>query len=167
LGAAVSVVEQVDPSLIFQIAAEAALSDRVHSALSEIIAKLVEPKWIARFLEALPDPEGDSRNEEWLRMVESLLRRGFDLQIAPGVICRALVSGSDAVVAAALRVRLLLPVDADQRRGWRALERVIEEVPRSFEVRQLAIENLLRVANDYGDGAEYPEGFCRMTICLE
>jgi hypothetical protein len=80
-------------------------------------------------------------------MVESLLRRGFDLQIAPGVICRALVSGSDLVVAAALRVSLLLPVDADQRRGWRALERVIEEVPSSFEVRQLAIENLLRVAS--------------------
>jgi hypothetical protein len=59
LGATVSVVEQVDPSLIFQIAGETALSDRVHSALSEIIAKLVEPErmpeWIARFLEALPD----------------------------------------------------------------------------------------------------------------
>jgi hypothetical protein len=100
-------------------------------------------------------------------MVESLLRRGFDLQIAPGVICRALVSGSEAVVPAALRVRLLLPVGADQRRGWRALERVIEEVPRSFEVRQLATENLLRVAIDYGDGAEYPESFWRVTICFE
>jgi hypothetical protein len=64
LGAAVSVVEHMNPSPIFQIAGEAALSDRVHSALLEIIAKLVEPEWIARFLEALPDPEGDSRKEE-------------------------------------------------------------------------------------------------------
>jgi hypothetical protein len=43
LGVAVSVVEHMNLSLIFQIAAEAALSDGVHSALSEIIAKLVEP----------------------------------------------------------------------------------------------------------------------------